>query len=71
MFDTYNDLVTVDEMRKMLNNMCKNKAYQLLNSGYIKYARIGRVYLVHKASIIDYVNRNPKTCEIGDILTVN
>ena len=54
-FTEYNNIVTVEELMQMLN-IGKNKAYQLLQSGKIKYKRVGRVYMIPKQYVIDFLN---------------
>ena len=54
MFSDYPDIVSVDEVRKMLN-IGRNAAYRLLQDGTIKSFKIGSVYKIPKIYIIDYV----------------
>lgn len=54
MFETYNDLVTIDEVCDMLQ-IGKSAAYKLLRSGKIKSFRNGRDWKVPKAAVEEYV----------------
>ncbi|HBV88319.1 MAG TPA: hypothetical protein DEF42_17140 [Desulfosporosinus sp.] len=56
MFNNYKDVVTIKELKEMLN-VGRDKAYALVNSGEIKSFMIGRVIKIPKRSIIDYVER--------------
>ena len=55
LFEGYPDVVTVDELRKMLGGISRKTAYCLLRSGEIKSVRMGRVYKIPKACVIDYL----------------
>lgn len=55
MFDTYKDVLTVDEVCNALS-MGKNTLYRLLKKGIIKSIKIGRKYFVPKVCLIDFVN---------------
>lgn len=56
MFNEYPDIVTTEQLCKMLN-IGKNTAYKLLGDGKIKSVRIGKSHKVLKASIIDYIEK--------------
>lgn len=60
MFDKYSDIVTVDDVCKMLN-ICKNNAYQLVKEGKLHAWKIGRTWKIAKQSVIDYVKANTKS----------
>lgn len=53
--ETYPDLLNVDDLRKVLGNIGKNKAYELLKSNMIQHVRIGRKYKIPKKAVIDYL----------------
>ncbi len=55
MLSNYNDILSVKEVCEILH-LCKNKVYELLNKGDIKARRIGRKFLIPKASLIDFIN---------------
>ena len=55
MFDTYADILTVEEVCKALS-MGKNTLYKLLKIGKIKSIKIGRKYFVPKVCLIDFIN---------------
>ncbi|MBP0983988.1 MAG: helix-turn-helix domain-containing protein [Oscillospiraceae bacterium] len=54
MFSEYKDIVTIEELQDMLR-IGRSKAYQLLRSGHIKALHDGRVWLIPKKSVIEYV----------------
>ena len=56
MLNRYSDILTVDELCKVLK-IGKNTAYALLKSGEIKSVKIGRVYKIPKRSVIKYLNK--------------
>lgn len=57
MFNEYDDMVTIDELCEMLR-IGKNKAYELLRSGKIKGFRAGRLWMIPKESVIEFIHRN-------------
>ena len=57
MFDNYDDVVSVNDLCKMLK-IGKNKAYELLNDGDIKSIRIGKAYKIPKRYVIDFIQLN-------------
>lgn len=57
MFDSFNDVLTVDDLCKALS-LGKNSVYSLLKSGAIKSIRIGNKYLVPKLYLIDFISSN-------------
>lgn len=50
------DLITVDELCEWLA-IGKNAAYTLLNSGKIKAFRIGRVWKISRAAVVEYIRQ--------------
>ena len=54
MFEEYDELVTVEDMQKLLG-IGKNIAYVLLRENKIKCFRIGRVWKIPKRSIEEYI----------------
>lgn len=54
MFSKYKDILTIEELQEMLCIGC-SKEYQLLRSGHIKAFHDGRVWLIPKKSVIEYV----------------
>ena len=54
LFSEYKDIVTIEELQEMLR-IGRSKAYQLLRSGQIKAMHDGRVWLIPKKSVIEYV----------------
>ncbi len=55
MFNEYSDIITVDELCEMLR-IGKNKAYELLQNGDIKAFRCGRLWIISKAAVEEFVN---------------
>ena len=59
-FTEYPDIVTTNEMKKMLR-IGSNKCYELLNSNEIQSIKIGntgRTHYIPKGNIIAYINKN-------------
>lgn len=54
MFDSYPDVVSVEEIQQMLR-IGKNAVYQLLKDGAIKSIKVGKRYVVAKKYIIDFL----------------
>ena len=54
MFKDYPDVVTVQQMREMLNIGLGN-AYELVRSNIIKSRKIGATYRIPKRYIIDFI----------------
>ncbi len=57
MFETYPDVVEVDDLCNMLGGISRKLAYRLLANREIKSIRIGRAYKIPKAFIIEYLTR--------------
>lgn len=55
MFESYNDVLTVNEACNALS-IGKNKLYQLLKSSTLKSIKIGKKYIIPKVYLIDYIN---------------
>ena len=53
-FATYPDVVSVNELQKMLR-IGRNKAYQLLKTKKIKTIPNGKRYIIPKQSVIDFL----------------
>ena len=54
MFDSYPDVVSVEEIQQMLR-IGKNAVYQLLKNGAIKSIKVGKRYIVPKKSVIEFL----------------
>lgn len=54
--DELSDLITVDELCEWLS-IGKNAAYTLLNSGKIKAFRIGRIWKISRAAVVEYIKQ--------------
>lgn len=52
MFSEYGDIVTIEEIMKMLQ-IGRVTVYQMLQSGRIRSLRVGKRYIVPKQSIVD------------------
>lgn len=57
MFTEYDDILTIDDLAKMLK-IGKNKAYGLLYNGEIKSIRIGKIYRIPKGNVIEYLKNS-------------
>lgn len=55
MFPDYPDVVSPEQLQKMLGGIGKTTAYKLLRGGKIKSARFGRRYLIPKIYVIEYL----------------
>lgn len=54
MFVGYPDIVSIDELQSMLN-IGRNTAYNLLKDNLIKTIKVGKKYIIPKASVINFV----------------
>ena len=54
MFNEYSDVVTIDELCEMLR-IGRNKAYELLRTGKIKAFRCGRLWIISKEAVVEFV----------------
>ena len=54
-FSEYSDIVTVDEVMKMLR-LGKNTVYKLLKDGEIMNGNVGARYIIPKQSVIEFVS---------------
>ncbi len=57
MFSNYPDVVSVQDVQAMLH-IGRNAAYGLLQSGAIATIRVGKRYIIPKASVIDFLGLN-------------
>ncbi len=57
MFEKYNDLLTVGELCVILR-ACPCKVYRLINNAEIPASKSGRMWLIPKSGVVEYVNRN-------------
>lgn len=55
MFSEYSDIVTVDEVMKMLR-LGKNTVYKLLKDDEITNVKVGVRYVIPKQSVIEFVS---------------
>lgn len=55
MFSDYEDVVTVDDVMKMLH-IGKNSVYDLLKNHRIESIRVGNRYVIPKKSVINFLN---------------
>ncbi len=56
MFDTYKDVLTVDEVCTALH-IGKNSVYKLLQIGALQSIKIGRKYIIPKIFLIDFISK--------------
>ena len=54
-FSTYPDVITIEDVQKMLK-IGRNVAYGLLKNGRIKTIKVGKKYIIPKKSVIDFLN---------------
>lgn len=54
MFEEYSDVVSVDDLRKMLH-LGRNAVYALLQDGSIETIRVGKKYIIPKTSAIKFL----------------
>lgn len=54
-FSEYSDIVTVDEVMKMLR-LGKNTVYKLLKDDEIMNVKVGARYVIQKQSVIEFVS---------------
>ncbi len=57
MFSEYRDIVTLEELQEMLR-IGRSKAYQLLRSGKVKAFHDGRIWIIPKQSVIEYIAKS-------------
>ena len=55
MFSEYGDIVTVEEVMKMLQ-IGRVSVYQMLKSGEIRSLKVGKKYVIPKKSVIELFN---------------
>jgi excisionase family DNA binding protein len=55
MFSDYEDVVTVDDVIKMLH-IGKNSVYDLLKNHRIESIKVGSRYVIPKKSVINFLN---------------
>lgn len=55
MFADYPDVVNIKQMCSMLGGIGLKTGYALLQSGEIKYIKIGKSFKIPKVSIIEYL----------------
>ena len=53
-FKDYPDVVTIDQLQKMLN-IGRNSVYELLKNNVIKSVRVGKRYIIPKVYVIAYL----------------
>lgn len=53
-FKEYDDVVTVDDVMKMLH-IGRNIVYKLLNDNSIKTVKVGKRFIIPKRSVIEFV----------------
>lgn len=55
LFESYPDVVTLDEFKAMLGGIGETGARKILHGHHIKYFFIGRTYRIPKVWVIEYV----------------
>jgi excisionase family DNA binding protein len=59
MFSEYPDVVSVDDLAKMLH-IGKNKAYELVSTDVIQSIRVGKKHLIPKYRVIEFLTGSEK-----------
>lgn len=54
LFNTYPDVVSIDEIQKMLR-IGKNAVYELLKTKKLKSIKVGKKYIVPKKYVIEFL----------------
>ena len=54
MFSEYNDVVSVDDVTRMLH-LSRVTVYKLLKSGRIRTLKVGKKYIIPKKNVIDFL----------------
>ena len=54
MFNEYDDVVTVNDVMKMLH-IGKSNVYKLLRDNSIKNVKVGKRFIIPKSSIIEFI----------------
>ena len=60
-FNSYPDVVTVEQLCEMLGGISIKTCYRLLKSGKIKGFLVGRRYRIPKINVFEYLNVIEKT----------
>lgn len=55
MFESYPDVVEVDDLRRMLGGISRRLAYRLLADQEIRSVKVGRAYKIPKVCVIEYL----------------
>ena len=55
MFESYPDVVEVDDLRRMLGGISRRLAYRLLADQEIRSIKVGRAYKIPKVCVIEYL----------------
>lgn len=55
MFESYPDVVEVDDLRRMLGGISRRLAYRLLVDQEIRSVKVGRAYKIPKVCVIEYL----------------
>lgn len=53
-FKDYPDVVSIEELQEMLH-IGRNAAYDIVKDGKIKTIRVGKRYIIPKASVINFL----------------
>ena len=57
MLESYPDLLTVEQLQSILQ-IGRNKSYEILHSGQLKFLRIGKTIRIPKRYLIDFINES-------------
>jgi excisionase family DNA binding protein len=62
MFKGYPDALNMKDLQKMLG-ISKNSAYKLVNENRVEHTKIGKRFVIPKASVIAFLQRNHVSCQ--------
>lgn len=62
--DVYPDLVNVKQFQKMMGGISVKAVYQCLHDGEVEFFKIGRGFLIPKASVIAFVRRRTNSKDV-------
>lgn len=64
LFADYPDLVNVKQFQTMMGGISVKAVYQCLHDGEVEFFKIGRRFLIPKASVIAFVRRRTNSKDV-------
>ena len=64
LFADYPDLVNVKQFQTMMGGISVKAVYQCLHDGELEFFKIGRRFLIPKASVIAFVRRRTNSKDV-------